>query len=364
MVVLGVARLKFNFFVKAICRGDKTVKLVTLTFDDGPDPEATPDLLRVLKRHGIKAVFFPVGIKIKDHPEIIKQIDQDGHIIGNHSFRHTWWTNFLISKALNREIKTAQEAIETVIGKIPAYFRPPMGLTNPHLRRVLKVQGLSVVGWDIRPFDIGTSNGRVIKRILKKIRNGSIILLHDSGRTAAELVRLIDALVTEIKARGFTFGDPEKLMGERAYQTTEDVSIEEFPLSAQNCFQPGLGRQQWFLRPFVSKIASSAYVRRALEKPVSLDVFKATPAPKFIFGVGLVLFSYVLGWPMVVLFGFLAGYLHAPVLLVVGPAFYGFSHLVWLFGMYLAGRDCIKYGDILLSWGLRKAMEKTGSRET
>lgn len=364
MVVLGVARLKLNFFVKAICRGDNTVKLVTLTFDDGPDPEATPDLLQVLKRHGIKAVFFPVGIKIKDHPEIIKQIDQDGHIIGNHSFRHAWWTNFLISKGLNRDIKTAQETIGTLIGKIPAYFRPPMGLTNPHLRRALRVQGLSVVGWDVRPFDIGTSNERVIKRILKKIRNGSIILLHDSGRTPTDLSHLVDELVTQIKARGFTLGDPEQIIGERAYQTPEEVSQKESPLFIPNCFGPGLGRQRWFLRPFVSKIASSAYVRRALEEPVTLDVFKATPTPKFIFGVGLVLFSYVLGWPMVGLFGFLAGYLHAPVLLLVGPAFYGFSHLVWLFGMFLAGRDCIKYGNVMLSWGLRKVVEKTWGRET
>ena len=138
---LGVIRLKLGFFVNAICRGNRTVKLVTLTFDDGPDPEATPALLEVLKHHGIKAAFFPIGKRIKDYPEIIKQIDQDGHIIGNHSFRHAWWTNFLISKALTREIKTAQETIGTVIGKIPAYFRPPMGLTNPHLRRALKGTG-------------------------------------------------------------------------------------------------------------------------------------------------------------------------------------------------------------------------------
>ena len=250
LFVLGVARLKLNFFVKAICRGDKTVRQVTLTFDDGPDPEATPDLLRVLKCHGIKAAFFPVGKKIKDHPEIIKQIDQDGHIIGNHTFRHAWWTNLLISKALHREIKLAQEAIGTVIGKIPAYFRPPMGLTNPHLRRALKVQGLSVVGWDIRPFDIGASNDRVIKRILKKLRNGSIILLHDSGRAPPELVRLIDALVTEIKAREFSFGDPEQIIGERAYQTPDEASLMESPLSIPDRFGTGLGQAMAVLAAF------------------------------------------------------------------------------------------------------------------
>src|SRR5512136_292830 len=151
--ILGVSVLKLNFFVRATCRGDLTAKRVALTFDDGPDPVATGNLLEILRHHQIKAAFFPIGTKTRDYPEMIKQIDQEGHIIGNHSFRHVWWTNFLISWALDREIRMAQEAIEAAISKVPAYFRPPMGLTNPHLRSALKKHGLSVVGWDVRPFD-------------------------------------------------------------------------------------------------------------------------------------------------------------------------------------------------------------------
>ncbi len=110
--ILGVSVLKLNFFVSATCRGDSTAKRVALTFDDGPDRAATPGLLEVLRRHQIKAAFFPIGTKTRDYPEIIKQIDQEGHILGNHSFRHVWWTNFLISGALDREIRMAQKAIE------------------------------------------------------------------------------------------------------------------------------------------------------------------------------------------------------------------------------------------------------------
>jgi hypothetical protein len=109
----------------------------------------------------------------------------------------------------------------------------------------------------------------------------------------------------------------------------------------------------------IQKVASTAYVRKAVEEQVTLDAFRARPAPKFLVGVGLVLFSYVLGWPMVGLFSLLAAYFQAPALLVVGPVSYGFSHLIFLLGMYLAGRDCIKYVDIALSWGLRKAVEGT-----
>jgi peptidoglycan/xylan/chitin deacetylase (PgdA/CDA1 family) len=356
---LGVSMLKLNFFVDATCRGDSTAKRVALTFDDGPDPAATGNLLEVLRHHQIKAAFFPIGTKTRDYPEMIKQIDQEGHILGNHSFRHAWWTNFLVSGALDREISMAQEAIDGAVGKVPAYFRPPIGLTNPHLRRALKKHGLSVVGWDVRPFDTTASTEKVIKRVLKQIRNGSIIALHDTGRTPADLGRLTDELVTKIKERKYTFGELEELTGIKAYQTAEGVNKPEPALLIQSRHESEvIQRRGRFWRFLARKLASNAYVRRAVEKEVSLDALKTSPSPKFFFGVGLVLFSYLLGWPMVGLFSVLSAYFQAPVLLMLGPAFYGFSHLVWMFGMYLAGRDCIKYADIVLSWGLRKAVER------
>jgi peptidoglycan/xylan/chitin deacetylase (PgdA/CDA1 family) len=357
--ILGVSVLKLNFFVEASCRGDSTARRVALTFDDGPDPVATRNLLEVLRHHQIKAAFFPIGTKTRDYPEVIKQIDQEGHILGNHSFRHAWWTNFLISGALDREMSMAQEAIRASVGKVPAYFRPPMGLTNPHLKRALKKHGLSVVGWDVRPFDTTASTEKVIKRVLKKMRNGSIIALHDAGRTAADLVHLTEELVTKIKERNYTFSDLEELSGIKAYQTADGVNMIK-PAPLIRSFQEyGVGQKRGgFWRFLARKLASSAYVRRAVEKKVTLDALKTSPSPKFFFGVGLVLFSYVLGWPMVGLFSVLSAYFQAPALLMLGPAFYGFSHLVWMFGMYLAGRDCIKYADVILSWSLRKAIER------
>ena len=363
--ILGVSVLKLNFFVKATCRGDPTAKRVALTFDDGPDPLATRNLLGVLRHHQIKAAFFPIGEKAKDYPEMIKQIDQEGHILGNHTFRHTWWTNFLISGGLEREMRMGQEAIEAAIGKVPAYFRPPMGLTNPHLGKALKKNGLSVVGWDVRPFDTTASSEKVIKRVLKKIRNGSIIALHDTGRIPADLVRLTDELVAKIKERKYAFSDLEELTGIKAYQTADAVNVTEPPPLIQSWYESEVGQKRGRFWKFLArKLAASAYVRRAIEKEATLDALKTSPSPKFFFGVGLVLFSYVLGWPMVGLFSVLSAYFQAPVLLMLGPAFYVFSHLVWMFGMYLAGRDCIKYADILLSWSLRKAVEKAMNRKT
>jgi peptidoglycan/xylan/chitin deacetylase (PgdA/CDA1 family) len=357
--IIGVSVLKLNFFVSATCRGDSTAKRVALTFDDGPDPAATPSLLEILRRHQIKAAFFPIGAKTRDYPELIKQIDQEGHILGNHSFRHVWWTNFLISWALDREIRMAQEAIEAAISKVPAYFRPPMGLTNPHLRSALRKHGLSVVGWDVRPFDTTANAEKVIRRVLKKIRNGSIIALHDTGRSPADLARLTDELVTKIKEREYTFGELEELIGVTAYQATEGTNMPVPTPSILPWDESEAGqRRDGFWRFLARKLASTAYVRRAIKEQVTLNAFKTPPSSKFLFGVGLVLFSYLLGWPMVGLFSILSATSQAPALLMVGPAFYGLSHLVWLFGMYLAGQDSIKYANIVLRWCLRKAVEK------
>jgi hypothetical protein len=252
-----------------------------------------------------------------------------------------------------------QKAIEATIGKVPAYFRPPMGLTNPHLRRKLKRHGLSVVGWDVRPFDIGTYTEKVIQRVLKRIRNGSIILLHDTGRAPADLEHLTDELVAEIKARGYTFIGLGELTGIKAYQTVEDLTIVEPSISVPSLKESGIGQPRIrFWRFLALKLASTDYVKKAIKEQVTLRSFKTPPSPKFLFGVFLVLFSFVLGWPMVGLFSFLSAYFHAPTLLLVGPAFYLFSHLVWLFGIYLAGKDCIKYINVVISWSLRKVVER------
>ena len=105
-------------------------------------------------------------------------------------------------------------------------------------------------------------------------------------------------------------------------------------------------------------LASTAAGRRAIREQSDLTAFKGHPSARFLTGVGVILFSYVLGWPMVGLFGFLAAYLQAPDLLVCGPVFYGFSHLVFLAGMFLAGRESLRYVEIFSLWSLRMLVER------
>ena len=358
--VLGISILKLNFFVKATCRGEPKARCVALTFDDGPDPATTPMLLKVLKRHEIKAAFFPIGTKVEAHPEIIKQIDQEGHILGNHTFRHVWWTNFMVGGLLGRDIRRAQGTIEKAIGKIPAYFRPPMGLTNPHFKKALRKLGLSVVGWDVRPYDTRLSSDKVTNRVLKKIRNGSIILLHDSGKVSTDFVAHVDELAARIKELRYTFSGLEELINIRPYQTKGNVPREQSSIITKAWLKSGPGWGWGRLRRFIAHaLRSSAYVRGAIQGQADLDAFKTRPPRRFLIGIGLIMFSFVLGWPMVGLFSFLAAYFQTPVLLMVGAACYGLSHLIWIFGMYLAGRDGIEYAHMVLRWALRKAAERS-----
>lgn len=359
---LGMSILRLNFFVKAACRGKATAGRVALTFDDGPDPSTTPELLKVLKQHEIKAAFFPIGAIAEDHPDTIKQIDQQGHVLGNHSYRHAWWTNFLVGRALEREIGRAQDAIKAATGKVPAFFRPPIGLTNPHIPGVLRKHGLSVVGWDVRSFDTRASTEAVIDRVLKKIREGSIILLHDGRGT--DMACLADQLVTELRARGYTFSGLEELTGLAAYQSPGEAPAPRPSAWIQAWHESRAGGPKGRIYRFLALLlASIAYVKGAIEEQANLEAFKTRPSPRFLTGIGLILFSFVLGWPMVGLFTILAAYFQAPALLLAGPASYGFSHLVWMFGMYLAGWSSIKYIDILLRWSLRKAVERALNRK-
>jgi len=117
------------------------------------------------------------------------------------------------------------------------------------------------------------------------------------------------------------------------------------------------------LLPFAGPMAASAYVRQALREPLSPEAFRARPSTRFFFGLGVMGISYVLGWPMVALFTFLSGYFRNPALLIVGPASYGCSHLVFLLGLFLTGRDLFKYGDLLMKWGLQRAVGKALDRE-
>jgi peptidoglycan/xylan/chitin deacetylase (PgdA/CDA1 family) len=356
---LGIGVIRFGYFVRSFCRSRQPGAGVVLSFDDGPDPSGTQGLLEALSRHGIKAVFFPTGKKAEAHPELLQAIDQAGHLIGNHSYRHAWFTSLLAGKALEQELVKAQQVIEAATGKAPAFFRPPAGLTNPHFPKVLKKLGLVSVGWDVRAFDTRNKAETVVQRILSRVRAGSILLLHEGCRDPASLEEMVDALVAGIRNRGFAFTDLEEMTGLQAYQRPGNREAFARLSLAEAWRRSSHGSRKGRLaRCSGLWLASTAGGRKAILEKADLSAFRERPSKRFLAGVGLILVSYVLGWPMVGLFTALAAYFQNPGLLIGGPLSYGFSHLVFLGGMVLAGRDSLRYLERFSRWSLRLLVQR------
>jgi peptidoglycan/xylan/chitin deacetylase (PgdA/CDA1 family) len=211
--VCGLCLIRMNFFCRAVCRGRAGGMKVALTFDDGPDPKATPELLDLLKREGIAATFFCVGKNVEANPDIAARIAGEGHLLANHSFTHPWYISLLMGRGLRSEMERTQEAIKKAAGVTPIYFRPPSGMTGPNFARALKRVGLTVVGWDVRSFDTIASPKKTVERIVRLAGDGSIILLHDGRAEAGRIVEIVTQAVKELRSRGFGFERVDRLVG-------------------------------------------------------------------------------------------------------------------------------------------------------
>jgi peptidoglycan/xylan/chitin deacetylase (PgdA/CDA1 family) len=181
---------------------------VSLTFDDGPDPEVTPRVLDLLDRHQAKASFFCVGEKVAANPDIVKEIVRRGHHIENHSHRHSRAFAFYGLFRLKREVRSAQAIIAGITGRAPRFFRAPMGLRSPLLDPVLAKCGLHYVSWTRRGFDaIHRDPERVLQRLGGGLAAGDILLLHDNGYSRTRdgtpiVLAVLPELLDRIQAQG------------------------------------------------------------------------------------------------------------------------------------------------------------------
>jgi len=199
--------IRAGFFLPVISRRDRGRNVAALTFDDGPDPDVTPLLLEVLRRHGILATFFVAGAKAKQHPDIIREILSRGHTLGNHSYHHDPLLMLRSRTRLKEEIAHTQELLANFAVR-PLTFRPPVGITNPRLKGVLRELGMYCVTFSCRAFDRGNRRIEGLAMIiLKKVRPGAIILLHDvtprgKGGIAHWLAEM-ERIVSGLKTRGY-----------------------------------------------------------------------------------------------------------------------------------------------------------------
>jgi len=188
LLVSGSSSIRFNFYLKSLKRAHTNKKIISLTFDDGPDAVVTQQILQILKNYNIPAAFFCVGEKIEKNPDLLREVYGDGHIVGNHSYSHSKIFDLRSTKNMVKEIEITNKIIEQTIGKKPTLFRPPFGVTNPLLAKAIKRTGVISMGWSLRSWDTNGKIDSVVERLRRKVHPGDIILFHDNRTNTVEIL--------------------------------------------------------------------------------------------------------------------------------------------------------------------------------
>ena len=183
----------------------KHVKMVALTFDDGPDPKTTPQALDILKKYGVKATFFMVGQNIAGNEAIVKRVHNEGHQIGIHTWDHPVLTKLPLESA-QKEILDTQTAINNVIGIKPTITRPPYGAINATIQNSVDQ---SFIMWNVDSLDWKTRNTKAIMQEIAKTQPGSIILMHDIHQTSIDA---LPSVLEYLKSNGYTLVTIDELL--------------------------------------------------------------------------------------------------------------------------------------------------------
>ncbi|PZD72233.1 Peptidoglycan-N-acetylglucosamine deacetylase [Acaryochloris thomasi RCC1774] len=192
-------------------------KYIALTFDDGPWPEVTNNILYTLKAHGVRATFFVVGLHVQTYPEQLRQVVAEGHVLANHTWNHRYH-KFSSAEAAVQLKKTA-DIIYKETGVKTALFRPPGGKLHNGLVKYANAHKYSSIMWSQDSGDTSRiSSSRILANILAGAKPGAIILMHDGGGDRLKTASMLPQAIKELKKRGYQF-----------------VTVPElFELSAQN----------------------------------------------------------------------------------------------------------------------------------
>ncbi|SFT21814.1 polysaccharide deacetylase family protein [Paenibacillus sp. BC26] len=193
-------------------------KKIALTFDDGPYPEMTNDILDLLKLYNAKATFFVLGYRVKQFPELIKREIAEGHEVANHTYSHAFLTKGTALATIQNEIKQTEDSLIELTGKKPHLFRPPGGFYSDQTIQVARKLGYTTVLWS---WHQDTADWRspgvnyIVRKVLKNARNGDIVLLHDYIPGSIHTVKALRIILPELARRGFTFVTVSELIEEK-----------------------------------------------------------------------------------------------------------------------------------------------------
>jgi peptidoglycan/xylan/chitin deacetylase (PgdA/CDA1 family) len=202
----GVFVLRLRMFADAVVHGKSDATGVVLTFDDGPDPVHTREVLDILDAHDAKATFFVLGTKAETHRDVVEEIVRRGHDVGVHGYAHDRLFAMRGRKRVRADLTKAIRVLEIITGKTPVLFRPPIGHTNPTIAAVADLLDLTTVGWSVRARE-GLSRTKpedVVRRISLGLEDGAIVLLHDAaerGDRKPAGVTALPAILEKIAAK-------------------------------------------------------------------------------------------------------------------------------------------------------------------
>ncbi len=203
-------------------RTDK--KRVALTFDDGPSPRWTPKILDELKKAGVKATFFMIGYHVQKYPEIARRVVAEGHMVGNHGFAHSVILYYTPAE-IEEEIRYAEHVIREATGVTTRFFRPPKAWLRRAVKQKIQAMGYRVVLWSLNSKDWVSFNHKyIVHYIASRVKNGDILLFHDSGNVFSregghrgQTVETIPHLVEVLRKKGYEFVTIEELLNEEQH---------------------------------------------------------------------------------------------------------------------------------------------------
>jgi peptidoglycan/xylan/chitin deacetylase (PgdA/CDA1 family) len=207
--------IRWGFFLKSVCSAKTTEKIVALSFDDGPSGKKTERILDILGENKVEAAFFCIGKNITGNEILLKRMVREGHIIGNHSYSHDRFFDLFSSRKMLKDINEMSGVCKNATGLSPRFFRPPYGVTNPNLKKVVFRGGYISIGWSIRSFDtVSRNRDRLLAKIVSRLKPGAILLLHDTCEITTEVLPVI---LEGIREKGYKIIRLDKMINLNPY---------------------------------------------------------------------------------------------------------------------------------------------------
>ena len=214
-LVLCSANICSQAYIKTLCKGNTKEKKIAISFDDGPNTEITPKVLDILDKYNAKAGFFCIGKHVESNTDLLRLMDQKGHVIGNHTFSHHRWFDLFSSKKMKTEIEKTNKLIEKAIGKKTKLFRPPYGITNPNLRKAIAGLNFHTIGWSVRSLDTVKTVEQTFNKVTKDLSPGDIVLFHDNREHITDILELF---LEYTQKNNFEIVSPDQILDIEAYE--------------------------------------------------------------------------------------------------------------------------------------------------